>query len=253
MANSPGGFSEQGMSEARIPDAQGNLRGPGEQPAQYAAGAAGFDAFAQQSATPASEVGSAEHVSSEHCAVGNSGSEHSGSEYSAAQPTGEPVETSAGNAAGSVDYEEGYGEESAVYEAQAEDSRSMRAMSRIIPGWNIIGEVGENGTTRTLTRIDPKSAFKLAAMFSVALFLVWLVAMLIVWFLLVITGIWGKANGMLGDISGGSVIGTGMYFGVVVGWGLLEIVVVTLLAPVMAAVYNACASLVGGLRVTFDR
>ncbi|RAV32856.1 DUF3566 domain-containing protein [Corynebacterium heidelbergense] len=240
MADSPGGFSEQGMSEARIPDAQGNLRAPGEQPAQYAAGAAGFDAFAQQSATPASEAGSAEHVSAEHAssehgAVGNSGSEHSGPEYSAAQPTGEPVETSAGN------------------EAQPEDSRSMRAMSRIIPGWNIIGEVGENGTTRTLTRIDPKSAFKLGAMFSVALFLVWLVAMLIVWFLLVITGIWGKANGMLGDISGGSVIGTGMYFGVVVGWGLLEIVVVTLLAPVMAAVYNACASLVGGLRVTFDR
>jgi hypothetical protein len=102
----------------------------------------------------------------------------------------------------------------------------------------------------TVNRISPRSALRVAGAMNAALFLVWMVAALVVFIVLGVSGVWGRMNSLLADLTGSDTVGAGTYFGVAAGVGLLEAVVVTLLAPVVAVLYNSVATLVGGLRVT---
>lgn len=102
----------------------------------------------------------------------------------------------------------------------------------------------------TLNRISPRSALRVAAAMNTVLFLVWMVAALVVFIGLGISGVWGRMNSLLADLTGSDTVGAGTYFGVAAGVGVLEAVVVTVLAPVVAVLYNSVATLVGGLRVT---
>lgn len=105
---------------------------------------------------------------------------------------------------------------------------------------------------RSITHIDPISALKVGFLMSAALFAVWLVATLVIYIGLAIAGVWDKLNGLIGDLTGTGEFGFGTYFGAVFALGLLELVVLTLLAPVAAVAYNASAQLLGGLRVKLD-
>ncbi|WP_459610486.1 DUF3566 domain-containing protein [Corynebacterium urogenitale] len=105
---------------------------------------------------------------------------------------------------------------------------------------------------RSITHIDPISALKVGFLMSAALFAVWLVAALVIYIGLAIAGVWDKLNGLIGDLTGTGEFGFGTYFGAVFALGLLELVVLTLLAPVAAVAYNASAQLLGGLRVKLD-
>lgn len=119
-------------------------------------------------------------------------------------------------------------------------------------GWGLGSRDERVYEERSITRIDPISALKVGFLMSAALFAVWLVAALVIYIGLAIAGVWDKLNGLIGDLTGTGEFGFGTYFGAVFALGLLELVVLTLLAPVAAVAYNASAQLLGGLRVKLD-
>ncbi|MGP5734356.1 DUF3566 domain-containing protein [Candidatus Corynebacterium faecigallinarum] len=105
---------------------------------------------------------------------------------------------------------------------------------------------------RTVKEISPASALKLGAVLSVCLWVAWMVAAALVYILMGIGGIWDRMNNLLADLLGADAVSTGMYFTVAAGLGLLEVVVVALMSPVLAVLYNASAGLVGGLKVRVE-
>ncbi|AHW62470.1 DUF3566 domain-containing protein [Corynebacterium glyciniphilum] len=104
----------------------------------------------------------------------------------------------------------------------------------------------------SLREIAPLSALKIGAILSACVFVAWMVAAALIYIFLGLGGVWDRMNNLLADLIGADRISAGLYFGVAAGVGLLEFIVVTLFAPVMALLYNAATGLVGGLQVTIS-
>lgn len=102
----------------------------------------------------------------------------------------------------------------------------------------------------TLKEISPLSAMKVGAILSACIFAAWMIAAALIYIFLGIGGIWDRMNNLLADLIGAEQISAGLYFGLAAGIGVLEFVVVMLIAPVFALLYNSAAGLVGGLHVT---
>ncbi|MEL4153039.1 DUF3566 domain-containing protein [Corynebacterium bovis] len=102
---------------------------------------------------------------------------------------------------------------------------------------------------REIRRVSPWSALRMGFALSVCLFAVWFIAAVLVFILMSVTGVWDRFNGILGDVTGFGDIGVAAVLGAVIGVGVFEVIVFTVLAPVVAVIYNACAEIVGGLRV----
>lgn len=106
---------------------------------------------------------------------------------------------------------------------------------------------------RTLTYINPLSALKLGAAVNVCLLVIVLVASAVMYALLGIAGVWDNLNSLLGDLTGMGSFGSAEYFGIVLTVGIIEVIIFSLLAPVLAVMYNLSAKLVGGLRITVNK
>ncbi|MDK8511278.1 DUF3566 domain-containing protein [Corynebacterium bovis] len=102
---------------------------------------------------------------------------------------------------------------------------------------------------REIRRVSPWSALRMGFALSVCLFAVWFIAAVLVFILMSVTGVWDRFNGILGDVTGFGDIGVAAVLGAVIAVGVFEVIVFTVLAPVVAVIYNACAEIVGGLRV----
>ena len=111
-----------------------------------------------------------------------------------------------------------------------------------------------------IRRFDPWSVLKLSLVLSVAMFLMWLVAVGVLYGVLDGMGVWDKLNGAYSDLasvneSGGggeSLISAGRVFGVSAVVGVVNIVLFTAFATVAAFVYNVSADLAGGIEVTLS-
>ena len=111
-----------------------------------------------------------------------------------------------------------------------------------------------------IRRFDPWSVLKLSLVLSVAMFLMWLVAVGVLYGVLDGMGVWDKLNGAYSDLasvneSGGSgetLISAGRVFGVSAVVGVVNIVLFTAFATVLAFVYNVSADLAGGIEVTLS-
>lgn len=109
-----------------------------------------------------------------------------------------------------------------------------------------------------IKHIDPWSALKLSLVLSVALFLVWMIAVGVLYLVLDGMGVWDSINKTFTDFvtvsdpSGGSgaLIGPGRVFGVAAVVGLVNVVLFTALATISSFVYNLSADLAGGVEVT---
>ncbi|MEY8566456.1 DUF3566 domain-containing protein [Corynebacterium sp.] len=104
----------------------------------------------------------------------------------------------------------------------------------------------------SVREVAPLSALKIGAILSACVFAAWMVAAALIYIFLGLAGVWDRMNNLLADLIGADSLSAGLYFGVALGVGLLEFIVVTLFAPVMAVLYNAATGLVGGLSVTID-
>jgi hypothetical protein len=119
---------------------------------------------------------------------------------------------------------------------------------------------GHRGPLRAavqLRRIDPWSTFKVSAVLAIALFLIWMIAIGVLYVILDGMGVWDQINNSFGQLVSSDnttessfEITAGTVFGVAAGVGALYVIVFTALTTVGAFIYNMSSDLVGGIEVT---
>lgn len=119
---------------------------------------------------------------------------------------------------------------------------------------------GPRRASLMVKRIDPWSVLKLSLVLGVALFLVWMVAVGLLYIVLDGMGVWDKLNGTYSSLVSGEgtdsvaepLISAGRVFGVAAIVGMVNIVLLSALATVSAFIYNVSADLAGGLEITLS-
>ena len=108
-----------------------------------------------------------------------------------------------------------------------------------------------------LRRVDPWSVFKISGILSLAGFLIWMIAVAILYGVLEGMGVWDQINssyGTLVNVEGGTtgdeLFTTGAVFSFAAGFGALAAIIFTALSTISAYIYNVCADMVGGIEVT---
>ena len=109
-----------------------------------------------------------------------------------------------------------------------------------------------------VSKIDPWSVLKMAFLLSVALGIVTVVASIVLWTVLDVTGIFDRVNGLLGEVAGSegggfdlkkvASLGQVASFATIIA--VVNVVLLTALAMLTAVLYNIAATLVGGIGVT---
>jgi Transmembrane domain of unknown function (DUF3566) len=113
-------------------------------------------------------------------------------------------------------------------------------------------------TSLQLRRLDPWSVLKISLVLSVCGFLVWLVAVGLLYGVLASMGVWDQINGTYSDLTSvnnpqvNELVSGGRVFGAAFVIGLVNIVLMTALATVGSLVYNVVADFVGGIEVTLS-
>ncbi len=109
----------------------------------------------------------------------------------------------------------------------------------------------------TVSRIDPFSVFKISFLLSVAIGVATVVMVGVLWTVLAGMGVFDNLNELLRtlDREGSSFnlmdyIGFGKVLSLSVLIGVIDVILMTAIATLMAFLYNICASLVGGLQLT---
>lgn len=109
-----------------------------------------------------------------------------------------------------------------------------------------------------LKRLDPWSVLKLALVLAVVLFLIWLVAVGVLYGVLDGIGVWDRLNGTYADLvsgeaqSGSPLISAGRVFTLAAVVGAINSLLFAVAVTVGAFVYNVSADLVGGIEVTLS-
>lgn len=117
---------------------------------------------------------------------------------------------------------------------------------------------GPRRASLQIKRVDPWSVLKLALVLAFAMFLVWMVAVGVLYIVLGGMNVWTKLNGTYndlvqgGDNSGGDLISAGRVFGIAAVIGLVNVILFTAMATVSAFIYNVSADLAGGVEVTLS-
>jgi hypothetical protein len=116
-------------------------------------------------------------------------------------------------------------------------------------------------TSLQLQRLEPWSVLKLSLVLSVAGFLVWMVAVGVLYGVLAGMGVWDQINGTYSDLTSvnnpqaqgnAALVSGGRVFGAALVIGLVNIVLMTALATVGSLIYNVAADMVGGVEVTLS-
>jgi hypothetical protein len=110
-----------------------------------------------------------------------------------------------------------------------------------------------------LTRIDPWSVMKTSFLLSVAFGIVTIVAVFIVWSVLGIAGVWESVNSMVADVVGDesassfeveNYLGLSRILGFTMLVAVIDVVLLTAIATLVAFLYNMAAALLGGIELT---
>ncbi|NUP73658.1 MAG: DUF3566 domain-containing protein [Sinomonas sp.] len=109
-----------------------------------------------------------------------------------------------------------------------------------------------------VSKIDPWSVLKMSFLLSVALGIVTVVASIVLWTVLDITGIFDKINGLLGEVAGSesggfdlkkvASLGQVASFATIIA--VVNVVLLTALSMLTTVLYNIASALVGGIGVT---
>lgn len=113
---------------------------------------------------------------------------------------------------------------------------------------------------RKLSYIEPWSVTKMAFVISVAMMIVFVVAAVVFWFVLQVTGVWQALNDSIVNVlsDGSTSFNVNNYVGLARITGLtlivsaFNVVFFTALATIGAHLYNLAAGLMGGVEVTFE-
>ncbi|GHD11304.1 DUF3566 domain-containing protein [Zhihengliuella salsuginis] len=108
-----------------------------------------------------------------------------------------------------------------------------------------------------ISKLDPWSVLKLSFLLSVALGIVTVVAAVVLWTVLDLTGVFDSVNNLLGEIAGSessfnlaeiASLGQVAAFATIIA--VVNVVLITAISTLAAVLYNISASLVGGIGVT---
>jgi len=109
-----------------------------------------------------------------------------------------------------------------------------------------------------VSRVDPWSVLKMAFLLSVALGIITVVAAIVLWTVLDLTGLFGQINTLMNDIQGSeggafdvkkfASLGQVASFAMIIA--VVNVVLLTALSMLSAVLYNISATLVGGIGVT---
>ena len=109
-----------------------------------------------------------------------------------------------------------------------------------------------------VSKVDPWSVLKMAFLLSVALGIVTVVAAIVIWTVLDLTGIFDQIDGLLGSVAGSessgfelkkvASLGQVASFATIIA--VINVVLLTALSMLSAVLYNISATLVGGIGVT---
>lgn len=109
-----------------------------------------------------------------------------------------------------------------------------------------------------VSKVDPWSVLKMAFLLSVALGIVTVVAAIVLWTVLDLTGIFDQVEGLLGTLAGSegggfelkkvASLGQVASFATIIA--VINVVLLTALSMLSAVLYNISATLVGGIGVT---
>lgn len=109
-----------------------------------------------------------------------------------------------------------------------------------------------------LVYVDFMSALKLSFLLGLAQFIVVVIGTFLIYLVFVQTGIFETANSVAGEVLGSgsgfdlnSVASIGRTVGAAAAVGLVNLIVITVLGAICAALYNAAAKITGGLSVGF--
>lgn len=111
-----------------------------------------------------------------------------------------------------------------------------------------------------VTRLEPYSVAKSAFVLSLSLAVIIIVAIVLMWVMLSLSGTFEVINSTVDDIGGEGASAFDIFslvsFGRVVGLALVvaafEIVLTTVLVTIFAAIYNATVTFTGGVEVTLS-
>jgi hypothetical protein len=109
-----------------------------------------------------------------------------------------------------------------------------------------------------LRRLDPWSVLKLALVLAVVMFLIWMVAIGVLYGVLDGMGVWDRLNGTYNDLVSGetqtdsALISAGRVFGLAAVVGAINSLLFAVALTIGAFVYNVSADLVGGIEVTLS-
>jgi len=105
-----------------------------------------------------------------------------------------------------------------------------------------------------VTRIDPWATAKVSFVMSVGIALAIIVAVGLLWLVFSVVGVFDSVGRTISDVIGGSVNPTDLFgFGQVIGLAfvvaVVQVVLTTAFATLLASLYNLAAYFVGGLQV----
>jgi hypothetical protein len=110
-----------------------------------------------------------------------------------------------------------------------------------------------------ISRVDPWSVMKLAFLLSIALGIVFVVAVVVLWSILDAMGVFTAVASTVEELTAGesgggfdllAYVGFNRVVGVATILALVDVVLLTALSTLAAFLYNIASSLVGGLHVT---
>ncbi|MEP9415473.1 DUF3566 domain-containing protein [Gordonia sp. VNQ95] len=105
-------------------------------------------------------------------------------------------------------------------------------------------------------RLDPWATFKVVGVLAIVGFVIWMIAVAVLYLVLDGMGVWEQVNSSFGTLvtadgaTSGDIIGAGsvfLYAGIL---GVVNGILITALATIGAYIYNLVADMVGGLEVT---
>jgi flagellar biosynthesis protein FlhB len=111
-----------------------------------------------------------------------------------------------------------------------------------------------------VTRVDPWSVTKSAFLLSLTVAVVLVVAVALLWVVFYVTGVFGTLSRTLDEVIGSGsasfnlmgLIGFTQVVGLAILIAAVEVVLVTILAALFAAMYNASVGLTGGVEVVLS-
>ena len=99
----------------------------------------------------------------------------------------------------------------------------------------------------SLKRITPLSAFRVGLAMSLVGLVAWLIAVVLLYFGMSQFGIWESMNSLIFDVGGSQKITFGIVFAICALIGVVVAIFKTILAPLLAVIYNSIVDLFGGL------